>query len=317
MKLDVVTFGEPMAMFFANEVGPLDDVITFSKALAGAETNVATGLSRLELTTGLVTKLGDDTFGRFITKALNKENIDTSSIVVTNDYQTGMLVKSKVIDGDPEVQYFRKNSAASRLGAEDFSEEYFRNATHLHMTSIPSALSKECYEFTVRALNFMKEEGKTISFDPNLRPSLWPDEVTMVNTINELALQCDWFLPGISEGKVLTGFDNPEEIADFYLNKGIKLVVIKLGADGAYYKTKSEKGFVRGFKVSEVVDTVGAGDGFAVGVISALLEKLPIKEAVVRGNAIGALAVMSPGDSDGLPTKEELARFIEGSFVEM
>lgn len=317
MKLDVVTFGEPMAMFFAHEVGPLDDVVTFSKALAGAETNVATGLSRLGLTTGLVTKLGDDTFGRFITKALNKENIDTSSIVVTKEYQTGMLVKSKVIDGDPEVQYFRKNSAASKLGAEDFSEEYFGNATHLHMTSIPSALSKECNEFTVRTLDFMKEEGKTISFDPNLRPSLWPDEITMVNTINELALKCDWFLPGISEGKVLTGYDNPEEIADFYLNKGIKLVVIKLGADGAYYKTKSEKGFVRGFKVSEVVDTVGAGDGFAVGVISALLEKLPIKEAVVRGNAIGALAVMSPGDSDGLPNKEGLARFIEGSFVEM
>lgn len=315
MKLNVVTFGEPMAMFFANEVGSLDHVVTFSKALAGAETNVATGLSRLGMNVGLVTKLGDDTFGRFITNALNKENIDTSSVVVTNKYQTGMLVKSKVLEGDPEVQYFRKNSAASKLGADDFSEAYFSNASHLHVTSIPSALSKECNEFTVRAMDFMREEGKTISFDPNLRPGLWPDEATMVSTINELALKCDWFLPGISEGKTLTGYDQPEQIADFYLEKGIKLVVIKLGAEGAYYKTKDEEGIVKGFVVEEVVDTVGAGDGFAVGIISALLEKLPVKEAVIRANAIGALAVMSPGDSDGLPTQEGLAQFIENSLV--
>ncbi|AGK55824.1 sugar kinase [Bacillus sp. 1NLA3E] len=315
MKLNVVTFGEPMTMFFANEVGSLDHVVTFSKALAGAETNVATGLSRLGMNVGLVTKLGDDTFGRFITNALNKENIDTSSIIVTNEYQTGMLVKSKVLEGDPEVQYFRKNSAASKLGAEDFSEAYFRNASHLHVTSIPSALSKECNEFTVRAMDFMREEGKTISFDPNLRPGLWPDEATMVHTINELALKCDWFLPGISEGKTLTGYDQPEQIADFYLEKGIKLVVIKLGAEGAFYKSEDESGYVKGFEVKEVVDTVGAGDGFAVGIISALLEKLPVKEAVVRANAIGALAVMSPGDSDGLPTKKGLAEFIDYSLV--
>ncbi|MGJ7921902.1 sugar kinase [Neobacillus sp. LXY-4] len=315
MKLDTVTFGEPMTMFFANEVGSLDDVVTFSKALAGAETNVATGLSRLGQKVGLVTKLGDDTFGRFITNALKKENIDTSSIVVTKEYPTGMLVKSKVLEGDPEVQYFRKNSAASKLGQEDFSEHYFRNAAHLHVTSIPSALSKECNEFTVRAMDFMRQEGKTISLDPNLRPGLWPNQETMVQTINELALKCDWFLPGIAEGKVLTGFDQPEQIADFYLEKGIKLVVIKLGAEGAYYKSKHESGYVKGFEVKEVVDTVGAGDGFAVGIISGLLEKLPVKEAVIRANAIGALAVMSPGDSDGLPTREGLTQFIEKSLV--
>lgn len=157
----------------------------------------------------------------------------------------------------------------------------------------------------------MKSKGKTISLDPNLRPSLWPDTETMVSTINDLATRCDWFLPGLGEGKILTGLSTPEEIADYYLERGVSLVVIKLGPEGAYYKSSAGEGYVDGFKVEQVVDTVGAGDGFAVGVISAMLEKLPIAEAVKRGNAIGALAVMSPGDMDGLPTREELAKFMQ------
>ncbi|MEK3942083.1 sugar kinase [Paenibacillus sp. FSL R10-2796] len=310
-QLDAVTFGEPMAMFYANEAGPLHEVFSFSKALAGAESNVATGLSRLNHPTGYVTKLGEDNFGTFIAQAMKNENINTDNITFTKEYSTGMLIKSKVVTGDPKVEYFRKNSAASTLSLEDFDEAYFNSAGHLHVTSISAALSKSCHEFSIHAMEFMKSKGKTISLDPNLRPSLWPDTETMVSTINDLATRCDWFLPGLGEGKILTGLSTPEEIADYYLERGISLVVIKLGPEGAYYKSSAGEGYVDGFKVEQVVDTVGAGDGFAVGVISAMLEKLPIAEAVKRGNAIGALAVMSPGDMDGLPTREELAKFMQ------
>lgn len=310
-QLDAVTFGEPMAMFYANETGPLHEVFSFSKALAGAESNVATGLSRLNHPTGYVTKLGEDNFGHFIAQAMKKENIDTENITFTKEHSTGMLIKSKVVTGDPKVEYFRKNSAASKLSLVDFDEAYFNAAGHLHVTSISSALSKSCHEFSIHAMEFMKRQEKTVSLDPNLRPSLWPDTETMVNTINDLATRCDWFLPGLGEGKILTGLSTPEEIADYYLARGVSLVVIKLGPEGAYYKSVEEEGYVDGFKVDQVVDTVGAGDGFAVGVISAMLEKLPIAEAVKRGNAIGALAVMSPGDMDGLPTREELAKFMQ------
>ncbi|MEK4881633.1 MULTISPECIES: sugar kinase [Paenibacillus] len=310
-QLDAVTFGEPMAMFYANEAGPLHEVFSFSKALAGAESNVATGLSRLNHPTGYVTKLGEDNFGAFIAQAMKNENINTDNITFTKEYSTGMLIKSKVVTGDPKVEYFRKNSAASTLSLEDFDEAYFNSAGHLHVTSISAALSKSCHEFSIHAMEFMKSKGKTISLDPNLRPSLWPDTETMVSTINDLATRCDWFLPGLGEGKILTGLSTPEEIADYYLERGVSLVVIKLGPEGAYYKSSAGEGYVDGFKVEQVVDTVGAGDGFAVGVISAMLEKLPIAEAVKRGNAIGALAVMSPGDMDGLPTREELAKFMQ------
>ena len=153
----------------------------------------------------------------------------------------------------------------------------------------------------------MKAQGKTISFDPNLRPVLWKSEAEMVEKLNRLAFQADWVLPGLKEGVILTGQQSPEGIADFYLQRGVKAVVIKTGPDGAWYKTASgEQGAVAPVKVDNVVDTVGAGDGFAVGVISALLEGKTLQQAVQRGNKIGSLAIQVPGDSEGLPTREGL-----------
>jgi sugar/nucleoside kinase (ribokinase family) len=85
-------------------------------------------------------------------------------------------------------------------------------------------------------------------------------------------------------------------------------VVIKLGAQGAYFADRDNVGAVTGFQVASVVDTVGAGDGFAVGVISALLEGASLDEAAVRGNAIGARVVQFPGDCDGLPDRTQLGQ---------
>ncbi|WP_235589649.1 carbohydrate kinase family protein, partial [Salmonella enterica] len=111
----------------------------------------------------------------------------------------------------------------------------------------------------------------------------------------------------LKEGMILTGQQTPEAIADFYLRHGVKAVIIKTGADGAWYKTASgEHGCVAPVKVDNGVDTVGAGDGFAVGVISALLEGRSLHQAVTRGNKIGALAIQVQGDSEGLPTREQL-----------
>lgn len=310
-NLDVITFGEPMTMFYANEVKPLHLVSSFSRALAGAESNVACGLARLDLRVGYMTKLGNDSFGKFILEELNKEKVDTMGIRFSSENATGMLIKSKVVEGDPEVEYYRKNSAASTLNADDLSKEYFGQAKHLHVTGIPSALSNGCHEFALAAMRYMKQEGKTISFDPNLRLKLWSDKQKMIKEINQLACLADLFLPGMSEAEILTGLSSPEEVADYYISKGVKTVIIKLGSKGAYFKNESEEGYVSGFEVEQVVDTVGAGDGFAVGVISGLLDGKTIREAVTRGNAIGALQVMSPGDMDGMPSRLKLEEFIK------
>ncbi|MGO2256131.1 MAG: PfkB family carbohydrate kinase, partial [Lactococcus cremoris] len=141
---------------------------------------------------------------------------------------------------------------------------------------------------------------------------LWDNQEKMIRTINDLAKRSQIILPGINEGEILTGSSEPEKIADFYLKQSplTKTVVVKLGAEGAFAKLKSGESFtLSGFKVTKVIDTVGAGDGFAVGLESALLGGKTLKEAVKRACAVGALAVQSSGDSEGYPTKEELEAF--------
>ena len=306
--LDVITIGEAMAMFVATETGELSAVERFMKRVAGAELNVATGLARLGLNVGWVSRVGDDSFGHFVLDSLKKEGIDAAGVTLDGRYATGFQLKSKVENGtDPIVEYFRKGSAASHLSVDDYHAAYFSSARHLHLSGVAAALSASSYDLLDRAAATMKAQGKTISFDPNLRPVLWKSEAEMVEKLNRLAFQADWVLPGVKEGMILTGKNTPEGIADFYLNKGVKAVVLKTGADGAWFKTADgEQGAVAAVNVENVVDTVGAGDGFAVGVISALLEGKTLSQAVSRGNKIGSLAIQVQGDSEGLPTRAQL-----------
>jgi len=307
-NLDVITIGEAMAMFVATNTGELSAVDQFMKRVAGAELNVATGLARLGLKVGWVSRVGNDSFGQFVLDTLKKEGIETAGVTLDGRYPTGFQLKSKVTDGtDPIVEYFRKGSAASHLSVEDFNPVWFTAARHLHLSGVAAALSSSSYALLDHAAGAMKAAGKTISFDPNLRPVLWKSEAEMVEKLNHLAFQADWVLPGVKEGQILTGEKTPEGIADFYLNRGVKAVILKTGADGAWFKTADgEQGAVAAVKVENVVDTVGAGDGFAVGVVSALLEGKTLHQAITRGNIIGSLAIQVQGDSEGLPTREQL-----------
>lgn len=307
-SLDVITLGEAMAMFVATETGDLANVERFIKRVAGAELNVAIGLARLGLKVSWVSRVGNDVLGQFVLNCLEKERISTQGVTIDGRFPTGFQLKSKVEDGtDPTVAYFRKGSAASHLSTDDFNAPLFYSARHLHLSGVAAALSNSSLELLNHAARAMKAQGKTISFDPNLRPVLWESEARMVRELNQLAFQADWVLPGLKEGAILTGQSTPEGIADFYLDRGVQAVILKTGNDGAWYKTATgEHGAVAAMTVENVVDTVGAGDGFAVGVISALLEGRPLDQAVHRGNRIGALAIQVQGDSEGLPTREQL-----------
>ena len=307
--LDVLTYGEAMALFVADEPGPLAQVGRFTKRIAGADLNVAIGLARLGFKVGWMSRVGHDSFGHYVLDTLAKEGIDARHVVVDDRYPTGFQLKSKEVDGvDPSVEYFRKGSAASHLSIDDYPADYALAARHLHLTGIAPAISASSHELAFHLAREMRAAGKTVSFDPNLRLTLWPSCEVMTASLNRLAALADWVLPGLGEGTMLTGFDTPEDIARFYLDAGARGVIVKLGPRGAYFRTAERSGYVAAQPVAQIVDTVGAGDGFAVGVISALLEGRDLAGAVVRGNRIGALATQVIGDSEGFPTRAELDR---------
>ncbi|CAN5919650.1 sugar kinase [soil metagenome] len=307
MSLDVVTFGEAMLMLVAGEPGPIENATSFVKRTAGAETNVAIGLARLGLKVGWVSRLGSDSMGRYLLGALRSEGVDCSHVVCDPAQRTGLQFKGRVAGGgDPPVEYHRKGSAASHFQPDQIDTPWLVSARHLHATGVFAALSEGCLAAAQRSMQLMRAAGRTISFDPNLRPTLWASPTHMREVINGLAAQADWVLPGIEEGRFLTGADTAEDIAKFYRDRGARLVVVKLGPDGAYFDGDGGSGRVAGFPVKQVIDTVGAGDGFAVGVISALLEGRSVNDAVRRGAWIGARAVQVLGDTEGLPSRAKL-----------
>jgi len=313
MSKSVLLVGEPMGLFIANTSGKLENVDSFTLATCGAELNVAVGMKRLGHEVTYMTKLGNDPFGKKIANVMKYNGISTDEIKYSETNPTGFMFKSKVMHGDPAIFYFRRGSAASTLSPEDIETMDFSKYDIVHLTGITPALT-EITRKASDALNRKAKENNCIfSFDPNLRPQLWPSEEEMADYMNCMAAKSDIFLPGISEAKIILGETDPEKIAKHYLEAGTKTVIVKLGAKGAYYADKcGECGYVEGFPVKKVVDTVGAGDGFAAGILTGLREKKSLFDAVRRGCAIGAIQVMSKGDNDGLPTIEELDAFMSG-----
>lgn len=312
MAKGLLLAGEPMGLFIAQQEGTLDSVSSFNLAVAGAEFNVATGAARLNHYVSYLTKVGDDPFGRLIARTLRNNRIDDANLLYTKERSTGFMLKGKTSQGDPDIFYFRKNSAASTLSASDVENIDFSKFSHIHLTGIFPALTDSTREAMMALIQRARQVGLFISFDPNLRPQLWPSQEVMVKTLNDLAAYADLVLPGCGEGKILCGSEDPAQINKFYHELGAKMVVTKLGPKGAYISDNLGKvEQVPGFIIERVVDTVGAGDGFACGVLTALMEGLSLKQATERGCAIGAIQCTFAGDNEGLPTPEQLKAFMD------
>lgn len=306
--LDVLTLGEPLGLFIACEPGPLEQVTHFRRATAGAEFNVAIGLARLGLRTALLSRLGDDALGRHLRTVMRREGVVDQHVKVDPEHLTGFMFKALAAAGvDPAIEYHRRGSAASHFGPDDLPADLLTRTRHVHLSGVAPAVSPRLRAAVFALARAARAQGCSLSFDPNLRPSLWSSHEAMIETLRELASLCDWVLPGRSEGEALTGQREPEAIAETFVGWGARRVVVK-DAQGAYHLDTGTgwRGWVPARPVARIVDTVGAGDGFAVGVISALLEGQDLAEATARGHAIGARVLGFPGDADGLPTRHEL-----------
>ncbi|MFW2488973.1 sugar kinase [Clostridium chromiireducens] len=308
--MDVLTFGESMVVFSPNNNGPIRHVHTFTKSLGGAESNVATAIAKLNHSVGWFSKVSDDEFGRFVINAIKAEGVDTSRVVVDKIRNTGLLFKERYQRSNPNVYYYRKDSAASSLSPEDLDEEYIKQTKILHLTGITPALSESCRKTVYRAIEIAKENNILVSFDPNIRLKLWPIEEAK-KVLVDIACRADIVMPGLDEAEILLGLTDKDEVADYFLSREAKIVAIKLGAEGCYIKDRKEEVQVHGYNVSDLIqDTAGAGDGFAAGFLAGYLEKLPLNEIGQYANGVGAMATLVQGDMEGYPYFDQLMEFI-------
>lgn len=314
--MKIVLLGEPMGLFMAEEPGKLSQARRFIASIAGAEYNVAVGLARLGHTPAYCTRLGDDPLGQRILDGLRANGIDSSLAVRAEGEFTGLMLKSAVQEGDPDIAYYRKGSAASKITPQDIDRLDLSGCGRLHVTGVFPAVSDSALAAVRRLISRAKALDMAVSLDPNLRPQLWPSQREMIETLNGLAQGAETVLPGISEGKLLTGQDTPEGIAAYYHSLGVKNVLVKLGGDGAFWSAKDgASGYAPGVRVEKIVDTVGAGDGFAAGVISALCEGLSLEDAARRGNAMGAIQISHKSDNEGLPDRQQLEAVLKAGRV--
>jgi 2-dehydro-3-deoxygluconokinase len=307
--MDVVTFGESMVLFGPDSSGPLRYVQNFNKSIAGAESNVAIALAKLGHEVGWFSKLGNDEFGRYIQATIRGEGVDVSRVLVEPLKNTGILFKERFMHSNPNVYYYRKDSAASTLKPEEIDEDYIKFAKILHITGITPALSENCRKTVFKAIEIAKANNVLVSFDPNIRLKLWTREEA-IPVLLEIAKKSDIIFPGIDEGEMLLGLTKPEEIAEKFMNMGCSVVAVKLGAEGCYVADKIKKLYIKSYQLENPQDTVGAGDGFAAGFLSGMLNKLDLRECAEYANGVGAMAVLVKGDMEGYPNLEQLMAFI-------
>jgi len=295
---EIVTFGETMALFMPSQGRGIEQSKTFEGSFGGAESNLAIGLARLGVKSGWFGRLGDDPLGRMILKTIRGEGVDVSRAKLVEGEPTGLMLRDAAW-GRTSVYYYRKLSAASRMTPEDVDAEYIGGAKLLHVTGITPALSDSCRESVFAAVDVAKRRGVRVSFDPNLRLKLWTLEEARP-VLLKLAEAADYFLPGYDELEQLYGTNDFDAIvAELRKLKAISIVKGYRGETLIVEKDRIER--VPFFPVKQVVDTVGAGDGFCAGYLSGVVRGLSQTESVRIGSLIGALVVQGPGDWEAIP----------------
>jgi 2-dehydro-3-deoxygluconokinase len=302
--LEVVTFGEAMALFLAADGRPLAAATRFDRQVAGAELNVAVGLARLGHRVGWFGRLGRDTAGAAVRALLRAEGVDDSRVIEDPRRPTGLLVRDRHAERRVRVDYHRAGSAASALDEGDVDRAYVAGACVLHATGITPALSPSARRATFAAMQAARDAGVTTVLDPNVRHKLW-DARAARPVLRRLVALADVVLANADEAALVTGADDREQAAARLLSLGARTVVIKAGADGAW-ATDGEVAVTVAPVAVTVVDPVGAGDAFDAGFVSGLLRGEGLERSLELGAAAGAACVQVPGDLDGLPTADEL-----------
>lgn len=298
-----MTLGETMGLLRAASIGSLEHVSDFALHIGGTESNVAIGVTRLGGTARWMGRVGDDGVGRRVLRELRAERVELSA-VVDPDARTGLMLKETPTAGSTRVSYYRSGSAGSRLRPEDLDLEAIRAAGVLHVTGITLALSDSAAAAVHSAVDVAAAAGVPVSFDVNHRAALWAgrDPAAAYRAIAERATVV---FAGDDEAALLVGPGTPAELASRLAALGPAQAVVKLGERGCVARVDGDEYAADAIPITPL-DTVGAGDAFVAGYLTALLEGLAPAERLNLAVRCGAFACLGPGDWESLPRRADL-----------
>jgi 5-dehydro-2-deoxygluconokinase len=325
--LDVITIGRSCVDLYGEQVGGrLEDMASFAKYIGGSPTNTAVGVARLGLRPGLLTRVGNDHFGRFVREQLGREGVDTRAVITDPARLTALAVLGIRNQVDFPLIFYRENCADMALVADDVDEALFAdtravliNGTHLSTPETAAACRRAC--------EIVRAHGGKVVFDIDYRPVLWGltardmgenrfvADAAVTRSLQQFLPLCDLIVGTEEEVHILGGSTDTLAALRAIRAGSEALIVLKLGAEGCVCFdgpipdaiTQGVSG--PGFPV-EVFNVLGAGDSFMAGFLSGWLTGEPLETCCALANACGAIVVSRHGCAPAMPTREELEQFL-------
>jgi sugar/nucleoside kinase (ribokinase family) len=286
------------------EKGKLELVDKLQLQIGGCAANVAVDLSKIGIDTSIVGKIGDDGFGRFLLETLKNEKVDVLGLKVDRSVPTSASMV--MIDSGGERSILHCLGSNGTFSYEDINFNVIKNSKILFIAG--TFLMPE-FDGTgaERLLKEAKQAGVLCCSD-----TAWDSTGQWMKKIEAMLKYLDWFMPSYDEANKLSEKSDPEEMAEVFLSKGAKNVLIKLGKDGCFVKPENHKGlFVPTYKDIKVVDTSGAGDSFCAGFVAGLSKGWDIEKCAKFANAVGAQCVMQIGTTTGIKSMSETLEFMK------
>lgn len=302
-KLDVICLGaaivdiplRPVSRdIFDIESYPVDRI---AMSVGGDAMNEATIISRLGFKTGIIACIGDDAAGQFILQSCKQDHIDVEGIKIDPAIDTSMNIGLVTEDGE-RTFITNRNGSLWKENLEHVDFEKMKQAKILSLASIFN-----CPLLDGKALVQIFQEAKAqdmlISADM-IKPRLGET----LEDIREALSYVDYFFPNFDEACLMTGETQENKVADVLYGCGVKNVIMKIGKRGCYIRNSEGSMIVPACKNITAIDTIGAGDNFASGFISALLQGKSIRECGIYANCTAAISVQYSGATVGVQNKD-------------
>jgi 5-dehydro-2-deoxygluconokinase len=308
---DVVTVGRAGVDVYPLQVGVgLEDVETFGKFLGGTAANVAVAAARHGLRTALVSRTGDDPFGRFVHRALRELGVDDTYVTPYGELPTPVTFCEIFPPDDFPLYFYRRPTAPDlQLTPEHLPAGLVRSARVFWTTG--SALSEEPSRAAHHAAWAARGRAPLTILDLDHRPMFWPDRAAATAQLAAALEHVTVAVGNLDECVTAVGERDPHRAAAALLDRGLDLAVVKMGPRGVLARTRDELVEVPPIPV-EVVNGLGAGDAFGGALCAGLLAGWPLEQVVRFGNAAGAIVASRLECSTAMPRTDEVEAALAG-----
>lgn len=317
MSTDILALGRSGVDIYPLQMNRgLEDVTTFGKFLGGSPANVAVAAARLGHTPALVSGVGDDPFGRYVVRELERLGVDASGVVTVDDLPTPVTFCEIFPPDDFPLYFYRRPSAPDlQITAGDVDGDAVREVPLLWFTGtgLSAEPSRDAHHAALAARGKVggTAEGRHTVFDLDYRPMFWSDVATARAEYRHALQYATVAVGNREECEVAVGETDPERAADALLDLGVEIAVVKQGPAGVLGKTRTEHTVVAP-NLIEVINGLGAGDSFGGSLCHGLLTGADLETTLTRCNAAGAIVTSRLECSTAMPTADEIDTLLVG-----